>query len=87
MSYELKPIFGDPRKTKKGSGYPSFDEVGNVTLPDTGEKIAPSDYRWVKVTSEASPNMSEAAKGSVLTSAPVGSASRAMPERPSTRRR
>jgi hypothetical protein len=72
MSSELKLVLGDPRKTKTGSGYPAFDEIGNVTLPDTGETIPPSEYRWVTVTSEASPDMSRAAKGSVLTSGPVG---------------
>ncbi|MBS1695774.1 MAG: hypothetical protein JST91_26555 [Actinobacteria bacterium] len=70
MSYELRPVVG--MKNLKGDGYPTFDEIGNVTLPDTGKTIPPTEYHWVKVTSEASPDMSKAAASSLLISPPSG---------------
>lgn len=73
MSYELRPVLG--MKNKTGDGYPTIDEVGNVTLPDTRETLSPAEYRWVKVTSDANPDMS-GARGALAVSPPSGQSPR-----------
>ena len=83
MSYEARLVFGLP---ETGKGYPTLDSQGNLTLPGHSESIPPRKWRWVRVESEATPDLSGAGKGAVSVSAPPG-ANPTMPERPSTRRR
>lgn len=80
MAYELQPILG---RKLSGEGYPLVAESGEVKLLDKNKTFQPTEYRWVKVTSEASPDMSAASKGKLLVS---GSPRRGNPARPSTRR-
>lgn len=86
MSYKFRPVVGSP---KSGSGYPTVDKDGNVTLPGESKPFPPEKWIWLSIGSDAEQrDLSGMGTGSVAISPPPGSGQQPRNRaRPSERRR
>ena len=79
MSYRLRPVVGLP---KQGTGYPTVDQDGNVTLPGETESYPPEKWHSLTIDSDATQkDASDRGVSSAATSGPIGAGRQPMRER------